>query len=297
MDTELLKTFLTVARLKSFTLAAKELQMTQPALSKRIKRLETMVDSNLFDRVGNHLIETEAGRLLRQQAPHILGGIEDTVQIIRDLSGRVSGELHIGTSHYIGLHLLPNYLEQYVGTFEQVDVNIEFIDSELAYDRVLSGDLELALLTFPQQKDPRLEHQLIWREKLAIVCHQDYELVKSSAPHKSPLESLKDYPCILPPAHTFPRELFEQQLETAGIELGKVKTANYLEVIAKLVACKMGWTLLPLRLLTPPLVNLSPQHFLSDRDMGIIYRSNKTLSNASKELVTLLKTDNILTDS
>lgn len=293
MDTELLKTFLTVARLKSFTLAAKELQMTQPALSKRIKRLEAMVDSNLFDRVGNHLIETEAGRLLRQQAPHILGSIEDTVQIIRDLSGRVSGELHIGTSHYIGLHLLPNYLERYVGTFDQVDVNIEFIDSELAYDRVLSGDLELALLTFPQQKDPRLEHQLIWREKLAIVCHQDYEL----AHRGDPLKSLKDYPCILPPAHTFPRELFEQQLETAGVELGKVKTANYLEVIAKLVACKMGWTLLPLRLLTPPLMNLSPQHFLSDRDMGIIYRSNKTLSNASKELVTLLKADNIFSGS
>ncbi|WP_223670464.1 LysR family transcriptional regulator [Kangiella shandongensis] len=285
MDIDLLKTFLTVARLKSFTLAAKELQLTQPALSKRIKRLEALVDSQLFDRVGNHVIVTEAGQLLQQQAPQIISDIEDTVQNIRDLSGQVSGELHIGTSHYIGLHLLPEYLEQYVDTFEQVDVNVEFIDSELAYDRVLSGDLELALLTFPQQKDPRLEHQLIWREKLAIVCHQDYNL----ASEVEPLSHLKNYPCILPPAHTFPRELFELQLEQAGIELGKVKTANYLEVIAKLVACKMGWTLLPTRLLTAPLINLSPEGFLSDRDMGIIYRNNKTLSNASMELLKLLK--------
>ncbi|GAA4356331.1 LysR family transcriptional regulator [Kangiella marina] len=285
MDIDLLKTFLTVARLKSFTLAAKELQLTQPALSKRVKRLENMVDNQLFDRVGNHVVVTEAGQLLQQQAPQIISDIEDTVQHIRDLSGKVSGELHIGTSHYIGLHLLPNYLEQYVDTFQQVDVNIEFIDSELAYERVLSGDLEMALLTFPQQKDPRLAHELIWREQLAIVCHQDYDL----AQQHDPLKHLQDYPCILPPAHTFPRELFEVQLENAGVTLGKVKTANYLEVIAKLVACKMGWTLLPTRLLSPPLKSLSSKQLLSARDMGIIYRTNKTLSNASQELVKLLK--------
>jgi DNA-binding transcriptional LysR family regulator len=285
MDIDLLKTFLTVARLKSFTLAAKELQLTQPALSKRIKRLEVMVDSQLFDRVGNHVVVTEAGQLLQQQAPQIISDIEDAVQNIRDLSGKVSGQLHIGTSHYIGLHLLPSYLEQYVDTFEQVNVNIDFIDSELAYERVLSGDLELALLTFPQQKDPRLEHQLIWKEKLAIVCHQDYKLTLED----NPLQHLADYPCILPPAHTFPRELFELQLQQAGIKLGKVKTANYLEVIAKLVACKMGWTLLPTRLLSEPLTSISSDQFISDREMGVIHRSNKTLSNASQELVKLLK--------
>lgn len=288
MDIDLLRTFLTVARLKSFTLAAKELQMTQPALSKRIKRLEAVVDRQLFDRVGNHVAVTEAGQLLQQQAPQIISDIEDTVQSIRDLSGKVSGELHIGTSHYIGLHLLPEYLEQYADTFADVDVNIEFIDSELAYERVLSGELELALLTFPQQKDPRLEHELVWKDKLAIVCHRDYDLAKES----NPQAQLENYPCILPPAHTFPRELFEVQLANAGVTLGKVKTANYLEVIAKLVACKMGWTLLPTRLLQSPLISLTSEQFLSDRDMGIIYRTNKTLSNASQELVKLLQTTN-----
>lgn len=69
MDTDLLRTFLSVASIGSFTLAAKKLQLTQPALSKRIKRLEAIVGTNLFDRVGNHVIETEAGRLLRQQHP------------------------------------------------------------------------------------------------------------------------------------------------------------------------------------------------------------------------------------
>ncbi|MHC9510926.1 LysR family transcriptional regulator [Kangiella sp. M94] len=284
MDTDLLRTFLSVASIGSFTLAAKKLQLTQPALSKRIKRLEAIVGTNLFDRVGNHVIETEAGRLLREQAPAILGSIDSTFQDIRDLTGKVSGQLHIGTSHYIGLHLLPDYLEQYIDTYPEVDLNIDFIDSELAYDRVLSGDLELALLTFPSQANPRLEHQLIWQEALQIVCHRDYELLK----HTNPMGQLSDYPCILPPAHTFPRELFEHQLEALGVHLGKVKTANYLEVIAKLVACKMGWTLLPERLVTSPLTVISEEKNLSVRSMGIIYRTNKTLSNAAQALVDLL---------
>ncbi len=284
MDTDLLRTFLSVASIGSFTLAAKKLQLTQPALSKRIKRLEAIVGTNLFDRVGNHVIETEAGRLLREQAPAILGSIDSTFQDIRDLTGKVSGQLHIGTSHYIGLHLLPDYLEQYIDTYPEVDLNIEFIDSELAYDRVLSGDLELALLTFPSQANPRLEHQLIWQEALQIVCHRYYELLN----HTNPMSQLSDYPCILPPAHTFPRELFEHQLEALGVHLGKVKTANYLEVIAKLVACKMGWTLLPERLVTSPLTVISEEKNLSVRSMGIIYRTNKTLSNAAQALVDLL---------
>ena len=285
MDTELLKSFLSLARLKSFTFAAKELQITQPALSKRIKRLESLLGSDLFDRVGNHVIETEAGRVLRQKAPAILNKIDNTLQEIRDLTGEVSGHLNIATSHYIGLHHLPDFLEEYINTFPQVDLNIDFIDSELAYDRVLSGDIELALVTFPTDKDQRLEHQLIWQEQLHLVCHKDYPLQKMS----QPLKHIAHYPCILPPAHTFPRDLFELQLETLGVSPNRVKTAHYLEVIAKLVACKMGWTLLPEKLIDDPLRTLPIEQNISVRDMGIIYRTNKTLSNAAQELLYLLK--------
>ena len=74
-----------------------------------------------------------------------------------------------------------------------------------------------------------------------------------------------------------------------------MKTANYLEVIAKLVACKMGWTILPEALIKAPLIALnndqqnSTQINKSFREMGIIHRSNKTLSNAAKAFITLLQ--------
>ncbi len=283
MDTELLKSFLTLVRLKSFTLAAKELELTQPALSKRIKRLETIIGSNLFDRVGNHFGLTQAGELLANKAPQLLNNISSSIQEIRDLSGQISGQLNIATSHYIGLHYLPKHLEAFISEYPQVDLHIDFIDSGLAYEQVLSGDIELAMVTFPYTKDPRLSHINIWQEQMQIACHKTHPITQEP----NPLTSLAQYDAILPPAHTFPRELFENNLQELGIEHGRVKTANYLEVIAKLAACKMGWTILPQALIEPPLIALTDNN-QSIREMGIIHRETKSLSNAAKSFITLL---------
>ncbi|WP_251359645.1 LysR family transcriptional regulator [Kangiella sp. TOML190] len=285
MDTELLKSFLTLVRLESFTLAAKELQLTQPALSKRIKRLETIIGSNLFDRVGNQVALTQAGELLAQKAPQLLNNINNSIQEIRDLSGRTSGHLNIATSHYIGLHYLPWHLEQFVSEFPQVDLNIDFIDSGLAYEQVLSGDIELAMVTFPHTQDPRLKHLKVWQERMQIACHPAHPLTNEP----DPITALANYTSLLPPAHTFPRELFEHNLQELGAAHGRVKTANYLEVIAKLAASKMGWTILPEALIEPPLIALTHETN-SFRQMGIIHRSNKSLSNAAKAFINLLQT-------
>ncbi len=284
MDTELLKSFLSLVKLKSFTLAAKELQLTQPALSKRIKRLETIIGSNLFDRVGNHLSLTQAGELLAQKAPQLLNSIDSSIQEIRDLTGKIGGQVTVATSHYIGLHYLPNYLEEFISQYPQVDLQIDFIDSGLAYSQVISGDIELALVTFPHQQDPRLIHSQIWQERMQIACHQEHPLTEET----QSLKTLKNYDIILPPAHTFPRELFEHNLQELGVEHGRVKTANYLEVVAKLVACKMGWTILPETLIEPPLIALTREN-KSFRQMGIIHRNNKSLSNAAKAFINLLQ--------
>ncbi|NVJ66293.1 MAG: LysR family transcriptional regulator [Gammaproteobacteria bacterium] len=285
MDTDLLKSFLSLVRLNSFTLAAKELEITQPALSKRIKRLETIVGSKLIDRDASHLALTQAGQLLAEKAPQIISNINSSLQEIRDLSGQITGQLHIATSHYLGLHYLPAQLEQFVDKFPQVDLHIDFIDSGLAYEQVLAGDMELALVTFPNNKDPRINHIPIWQEQMQIACHKDHPINQEA----NPIKSLANYDAILPPAQTFPRELFEHNLKELGVKHGRVKTANYLEVIAKLVACKMGWTILPTAVIEPPLIALT-QNKESLRTMGIIHRSNKSLSNSANAFIKMLQT-------
>ena len=113
MDTNSLRTFITTAELESFSLAAEQLYLTQPAISKRIAALEEELGAKLFDRIGRHVSLTEAGRTLLQRARIILQEVEDSRRLISNLSGTVSGRLSIGTSHHIGLHRLPPVLRRY----------------------------------------------------------------------------------------------------------------------------------------------------------------------------------------
>ncbi|MRX26557.1 LysR family transcriptional regulator [Kangiella sp. HZ709] len=283
MDLDLLRSFLALVRLKSFTLAAKELEITQPALTKRIKRLESIVGSALIDRDGNQLALTPAGALLSDKAPQIISDINNSIQEIRDLSGKISGQLLFATSHYLGLNYLPEYLKSFIDQYPSVDLQIDFIDSGMAYNQVLSGAIELALVTFPYNQDQRVNHIPIWQESMLLACHKDHALTKVA----EPLNFLNKYDAILPPAQTFPRELFERNLKELDVKHGRVKTANYLEVIAKLVECKMGWTILPAAAIKDPLIALNIKS-TTLRQMGIIHRNNKTLSNAARAFIDLL---------
>jgi DNA-binding transcriptional LysR family regulator len=113
MDTQSLQAFLSVADTGSFSRAAEQLHLTQPAVSKRIATLEGMINARLFDRIGRRVTLTEAGRLLLPRARQILVMVDDSRRALGNLSGGVAGSLTLATSHHIGLHRLPPLLKQY----------------------------------------------------------------------------------------------------------------------------------------------------------------------------------------
>ena len=107
MDISNLQAFVVVADTASFSLAAEQLHVTQPAVSKRISTLENQWDTRLFNRLGRKVLLTEAGQMLLPRAKRILSELEDCRRALGNLSGQVSGTLSIATSHHIGLHRLP----------------------------------------------------------------------------------------------------------------------------------------------------------------------------------------------
>ncbi|BBI62424.1 hypothetical protein HSBAA_37300 [Vreelandella sulfidaeris] len=147
MDTQSLQAFLAVAETQSFSRAAEQLYLTQPAVSKRIATLESQVGARLFDRIGRRIALTEAGNVLLPQARHILFTVEDSRRALANLSGQVGGKLTLATSHHIGLHRLPPLLKQYTQRHPEVELDLHFLDSELAYQGVLDGTLEMAVVT------------------------------------------------------------------------------------------------------------------------------------------------------
>ena len=153
METQNLKAFVLVAETGSFSLAAEKLHLTQPAVSKRIALLEQHLDSELFDRIGRNVSLTEAGRALLPHARTISGQLIAAEQSVRDLSGEVTGHLRLATSHHIGLHRLPPVLSQFNKMFSGVKIDIDFMDSEQAYERIMQGKAELAVVTLAPRSE------------------------------------------------------------------------------------------------------------------------------------------------
>ena len=147
MDIDGLKAFMAVAELGSFSIAADRLHLTQPAVSKRIALLEHQMDTRLFDRIGRTVRLTESGQALTTRASQILQQVEDTERAIRNLSGDVSGQLSLATSHHVGLWRLPAVLRQYNGDHPEVTLDLHFMDSEIAHERIIHGELEMAIAT------------------------------------------------------------------------------------------------------------------------------------------------------
>ena len=119
MDSTDLETFVAVAEDRSFSRAAERLHLTQPAVTKRIKRLEESLGTDLFDRIGRRVELTQGGALLLPRAQSLLAEIADTRRLLENLSDQVSGSLLLATSHHVGLHrlapVLKTFSDRYTG--------------------------------------------------------------------------------------------------------------------------------------------------------------------------------------
>ena len=147
MHLDELDSFIQVARLGSFSAAAKQLHISQPAMSKRIQSLEHHLGVTVFDRLGKRVKLTPAGELLVVKATAMLDLSKDMERDVGNLAQTVSGPLSMATSHHIGLHRLAPVLQRFTQDYPQVELDIQFEDSEVAHNLVRAGDIELAVVT------------------------------------------------------------------------------------------------------------------------------------------------------
>ncbi|TDY00024.1 LysR family transcriptional regulator [Thiohalophilus thiocyanatoxydans] len=283
-----LQAFIAVAEQRSFSRAAGQLFLTQPAISKRIGGLEEELGSPLFDRIGHQVQLTEAGRALLPRARQLLLDREDSRRAIRNLSGQIAGQLSMGTSHHIGLHRLPAVLRRYTTAYPAVELDLQFMESEQVCHGVLHGDCELGVVTLPLVPPAELRFQPIWRDPLAIVIGTDHPLARASS---ATPETLLGYPAILPMRGTYTRELVEQAFAQACPDgLLRVKLAtNNLETIKMMVSIGLGWSVLPQTLVDDELQTLQWSPLQLERQLGVVWHAGRTLSNAATAMLDSLQ--------
>ncbi len=286
MDTQNLKAFLLVAETGSFSLAAQKLHLTQPAVSKRVAQLEEQLNITLFDRIGRTISTTEAGEALLPHARAVQLEIQAAEQSVRDLAGEVRGRLRLATSHHIGLHRLPPVLSFFSKTYPGVHLDIDFMDSEQAYDLTLRGEAEIAVVTLAPAPVGSIITRAIWPDPLDFMVQAEHPLCKQ---RKMDLEELSRHPAILPGLNTYTGQIVKNLFDRRGLPVQIAIATNYLETIRMMAAVGLGWTVLPRSMLDESLAALPIRDARLERTLGVVHHESRSLSRAARAFIDALE--------
>ena len=292
MDTQNLRAFLLVAESGSFSQAAKRLHLTQPAVSKRIAQLEAQLNVSLFDRIGRRISTTEAGEALLPHARAVHLELQAAQQSVRDLAGEVRGRLRLATSHHIGLHRLPPLLSFFSKAFPAVQLDIDFMDSEQAYELTLQGEVELAVVTLAPSSIVNIVTRPIWLDPLDFMVQEGTQLTRKKA---LGLKELSQHPAILPGLNTYTGQIVKSLFEQRSLPIQIAITTNYLETIRMMASVGLGWTVLPRSMRDPSLATLPIRDARIERTLGAIHHEGRSLSRAAQAFIEALESfeDNV----
>ena len=286
MDTPALTAFVAIAETGSFSRAAEQLFITQPAISKRLASLEDELSEKLFDRIGRQIKLTPAGELLLPYARRILNEIQQSKVAISGLGSEVAGKLSIGTSHHIGLHHLPPVLRDFSQHYSNVELDLHFMDSEDACVEVEKGELELAVVTLPESIPQKLQTQLIWPDPMGIAVAKTHSLARHSS---ISIATLLAFPAILPAQTTITRKILNQAFAQHQHLIKVSLETNYLETIKMMVSVGLGWSLLPKTMIHDEIVPIQITGMILSRNLGLVKLQKRTLSNAGHAFIKTLE--------
>ena len=286
MQINQINAFLAVAELGSFSLAAEQLHITQPAVSKRIRQLEISINTALFDRISKRIILTPNGKAFKPHAERILQELKSYRFSLSRQQDSPSGSLSFATSHHIGLHRLPGTLRDFKIRYPQVDLDLHFMDSEDACIAIANNELELAIVTLPEVADEKLHCEPVWIDQLVVVTADDHPLAGEQ--EIDPAELL-EHAAILPSPGTFTRNIINSLFATSKDQLKIILETNYLETIKVMVAANLGWSILPQSMVDASLSSHRLRGLDVQRRLGIVTRKNRTLSLSSTAMIELLR--------
>jgi DNA-binding transcriptional LysR family regulator len=206
-------------------------------------------------------------------------------QSVRDLAGDVAGKLSLATSHHIGLHRLPTILSYYSKTYTGVHIDIDFMDSEQAYELIRQGKTELAVVTLAPADDRNLITLPLWQDPLDFMVASGHPLTELS-----PLDlgSLSEHPAILPGLNTYTGQIVKRLFDQHDLQLEVSMTTNYLETIRMMTSVGLGWTVLPRTMGDNSLSTLKRESVATERTLGVVYHRGRSLSRAARAFIDAL---------
>lgn len=219
-----LKVFASVARNLSFTRAAQELYISQPAISKHIRELEGAYHVRLFERQGNRVALTPAGQLLLTHADRLLDGYRQLEYDMHLLQGEHTGELRLGASTTIAQYVLPGLLADFIRHFPHVKMSLLNGNTQAIETALLEHRIDLGLVEGLSRR-PDLHYTPFMRDELVPVVRHDTGLPVGD---ELSAHDLPRFPLVLRERGSGTLEVVEQALAGLGVPLASLQVLMYL---------------------------------------------------------------------
>ena len=216
MDIDEIQTFVTVARLGSFSRAALALHRSQPAISRRIEMLESGFDVPLFERGRGGVALTDAGAALLPHAEAMLAAARDGAEAVSAVRQGEGGAVTLALVGSLANAGLTDLLGRFRERHPQVRLDLQTAISQTVGDLVLRGAAQLGLRYLADPR-PGLVSQTIAMEQMRVVCPADHPLADGRRHRASELAGEK---WVAFASSRSPRESFVQFLE------GKLRAAG-----------------------------------------------------------------------
>ncbi len=188
-----LNTFLTVARTKSFSIAAKELKTSQGTVSHHIAALEQYFDAELFKRSAGGVEVTEAGATLKEAAEQIIQQANNAKAKISSAKQTLSGTIRIAASTIPEEHILPGLIAEFQKNHPEIKFKIKAQDSLTSLGSLQANDVDFAAVGTILGFEEKFDFLPVGEEKLVLIVPCNHVLAEKKAVTLS--EALK-YPFI-----------------------------------------------------------------------------------------------------
>ena len=278
MELNQLEYFVALAHIKNFTRAAKSLNVSQPALSRSIIRLEKDLNVPLFIRDSRKVNLTQYGQSFLSYAERILQELETARQDITNMAEPDRGVVNLSFMHSLGAYLVPDLLKQFRKLYPKIQFRLNQNHSFLLSKQLINGESDLCLCSTPLNMDGIAWVPLL-NEELFIIVPNNHPLAERDC---IDIKEISSEPFItLKPMYGL-RTQTEHIFELASIRPKIRFEGDEIVTVASLVSAGLGVSLVPK---IPGMEHLDIKFLSVDnpkcsRDIGLAWYSNKPLSLA-----------------
>lgn len=293
MQIETLKIFCDLVETKSFSQAAELNFVTQSAVSQQVRGLEEKFKRRLLERVrGRREVRlTDAGEAFYRESRNVLAAYAGLQERMQSLSGDVSGRVRVATVYSIGLHELPPAVRRFMALYPSAKIDLEYSRTTRIVREVLSGTVELGVVAYPEKRRGLSVVQMPG-DRLVLICPPSHSLATRRKVKASELSNL-DF--ILFERDIPTRRATDRILKSYGVTVRRVAEFDNIETIKRAVEVGFGAAIVP----RPSVIDEQRSGQLAvvalaepewTRTVGIIHRSDRTLSTAARKFIELLAT-------